>query len=77
MWGAGPPGSPAGFSHRLRCSAGRGALLNGVDGVHNQLRHFLRVGDQREMARIDPNRRRPHAFGHEPLKLGRDRAILL
>ena len=51
-------------------SAGR------VNGIHDQLRYLLRVGDQREVAGGDLDRRSVHAVSQEPLEVWRDRAIL-
>jgi acetyl esterase/lipase len=56
---------------------GRAPLLvlvkSGLDrghGAHDQLGHFCRVRDQREVAGIDLDGRRLHPARHEPLQLG-------
>ena len=52
------------------------AAAGSPGGLHDQLCDLVRVGDQRQVAGIDLDRRGVHAVGKEALKLGRRRAIL-
>ena len=63
--------------HGDRELTARGGLLAGGPGsVQDQLRDLLRVGDQREVAAVDLDRRGIHPFCEEALKIRRDRAVL-
>src|ERR1700751_2451489 len=52
------------------------AAAGSPGGLHDQLCDLVRVGDQRQVAGIDLDRRGVHAVGKEALKLGRRGAIL-
>jgi len=57
-------------------TARRGLLAGGPSSVQDQLRDLLRVGDQREVAGVDLDRRGIHPVCEKALKFRRDRAVL-
>ena len=54
----------------------RGLPAPGPDRIQDQLRHLVRMGDQREVPGVDLDRRGAHAPGEEALKLRGRRAVL-
>jgi hypothetical protein len=48
-------------------SARRGLFPGSPSSVQDQLRYLLRVADEREVARVEVDRRGVHAAGHELL----------
>src|ERR1700690_3889461 len=60
--------------HQLRTSGAPSRLLSG--GFEDQVRDFIGMRDQREMAGLHLDRLGAHALGHEPLEVRIDRAVL-